>query len=187
MKKKGANVAKAKKKSPAKKAATKKPAAKKPTPKKVAAKKSVAKKLAPKKTAPKKAVAKKAAPKKSNSPKMSTKTSSTKSSQKPAKLVDLSQFMTPLDDRMVVQVMQKEAKTAGGLYIPDTVTDVAGHKEGTVVAVGRGHRDVKGRMRPMDVQKGDKVLFSSFSGSKFEYQNFDLLILRESDVMGVVG
>lgn len=168
-------MAKAKKKPQAKKAAMKKPAAKKSAPKKVVAKKPAAKKSSPKKTVAKKTSAPKLASQKS----MAT--------QKPSKLVDLSQFVTPLDDRLVVQLTQKEAKTAGGLYIPDTVSDVAGHKEGTVVAVGRGHRDGKGRVRPMDVQKGDKVMFSAFGGTKLEFQNYDLLILRESDVMGVVG
>lgn len=177
-------MAKAKKKAPAKKSPAKKTAAKKPAAKKTATKKSVVKKAAPKKPAPKKVASKKSSPVKS---KPAPKFSQAANQKKPAKLVDLSQFVTPLDDRLVVQLTQKEAMTPGGLIIPDTVSDVAGHKEGIVVATGRGHRDNKGRILPMDVQKGDKVLFSSYSGTKLDYQNFDLLILRESDVMGVVG
>lgn len=105
----------------------------------------------------------------------------------PKKLVDLTNFVTPLDDRLMVQLTETERKTAGGLFIPDTVADVSGNLHGTVVAVGRGHFSKKGHLQPMDVKIGDKVVFAQHSGSKIKIQNEDLIILRESDVMGVVN
>ncbi|WP_350159280.1 co-chaperone GroES [Bdellovibrio sp. 22V] len=95
--------------------------------------------------------------------------------------------MTPLDDRLIVQISGAEKMTAGGLYIPDTVADTSGNLEGYVVAVGRGHMGKKGHVRPMDVQVGDRVVFSEYAGSKIKIQNEDLIILREADVMGVVA
>jgi chaperonin GroES len=105
----------------------------------------------------------------------------------PKKLVDLTNFVTPLDDRLMVQLTESERKTAGGLFIPDTVADMSGNLHGTVVAVGRGHFSKKGHLQPMDVKIGDKVVFAQHSGSKIKIQNEDLIILRESDVMGVVN
>lgn len=102
------------------------------------------------------------------------------------KVVDVTDFVTPLDDRMIVQIKAVEKRTTGGLYIPDTVSSVSGHREGLVLSVGRGHRDPKGRLRPMDVKKGDRVLFSEYAGSKLDYAGQELVILRETDVMGVV-
>ena len=102
------------------------------------------------------------------------------------KLVDVSEFVTPLDDRMIVQVLEGEKVTAGGIIIPDTITGVVANRRGVVLSVGRGHRDPKGRVRPMDVQKGDKIVFPDFTGSKINYQGQDLIILRETDVMGVL-
>ncbi|MNT54850.1 10 kDa chaperonin 5 [compost metagenome] len=104
----------------------------------------------------------------------------------PVKLVDLTNFVTPLDDRLMVQLTEKERMTAGGLFIPDSVADMSGNMHGTVVAVGRGHFSKKGHLQPMDVKVGDKVVFAQHSGSKIKIQNEDLIILRESDVMGVV-
>lgn len=179
MKRKGQNVAKGKAKKPVakkvvKKAAPKKKAVKKPAPKKVVAKKAPAKKIAVKKTAAKKAPVVKAAPAKAF-------TSNT------AKKIDLSNFVTPLDDRVMVQLAGAQKMTAGGLYIPDTVADVSGNLQGFVVSVGRGHRNRKGQVRPMDLKVGDKVLFSEYVGSKIKIRDQDILILRESDVLGVVG
>lgn len=99
--------------------------------------------------------------------------------------VDLTKFLTPLDDRLIVQLTEREAKTAGGLYIPDTVSTVTGNLEGHVIAIGRGHRDKKGRIRPLDVSVGDRILFPQYSGSKIDIQGADVVILRESDVMGL--
>lgn len=169
--------------------------------KKTISKKVLSKKSSPKKSrpAPKSKPAVKAKSKRplkkaiqakstsSVSSKTSSKTIMPTASSAPARLVDVSRFVTPLDDRLVVQVKGSEKVTAGGLIIPDTVQNVAGHREGVVIAVGRGHRDHKGRLRPMDVKKGDKILFSSRTDYKLNFQDVELLILRETDVMGVLG
>lgn len=105
---------------------------------------------------------------------------------KPSK-IDFNNWVTPLDDRILVQTVAEERMTPGGLYIPDTVADVSGNFQGLVVAVGRGHLDKKGKIRPLDVKKGDKVVFSQFSGSKVDYQGESVLFLRESDVLGIVN
>ncbi|WP_413585367.1 co-chaperone GroES [Bdellovibrio sp. HCB274] len=178
-------VKKASKKSPAKKASAKKTAVKKPAVK--PAKKTVAKpvkKLAAKAATKKSAMApaKKATPAKSTAPAI-------KQAIKPVakKVVDLTDFVTPLDDRLMVQLSGAERTTASGLlYIPDTVADVSGNLHGTVVAVGRGHISKKGHLRPMELKVGDKVVFSQYSGSKINIQNEDLVILRETEVMGLV-
>lgn len=187
------------KKAPAKKAAPKKAAPKKAAPKKVAAKKAAPKKAvakksaAAKKPAAKKAVAKKATVKKTAAKSAPVKATAMKATPAKAfsapttKKVDLSNFVTPLDDRLMVQLTGAEKMTAGGLYIPDTVADVSGNLQGFVVSVGRGHRNRKGQVRPMDLKVGDKVLFSEYAGTKLKIQNQDVLILRESDVLGVVG
>lgn len=159
-----------------------KPAAKKPIkkPAKSArpAKKVVAKKAAAKKVTAKKAVKAKQptiAPKKFVAP------------AKPSKPIDVSKFVTPLDDRILVQTADAEKMTSGGLHIPDTATSKSANLKGQVLAVGRGHRDKKGRVRPMDVQKGDQVIFSEYSGSKIRYQDQDLIIIRETDVLGILS
>ena len=152
------------KKSPAKKAPAKKATVKKkPMPKKAVVKKAAAKKPA----------AKKATPAKPMKP------------MAPAKKIDFNNFLTPLDDRLIVQLAERERKTAGGLFIPDTVADVSGNLEGVVVAAGRGHLDKKGRIRPMDVKVGDRVIFPQYSGNKIDIPGTDVVILRESDVMGL--
>ncbi|HEX7672720.1 MAG TPA: co-chaperone GroES [Bdellovibrio sp.] len=192
----------------AKAAPKKKTVTKKATPKK-AVKKTVAKKAAVKKAAKpvaaKKAVAKTSAKKSSAkaSPKKAMKAPATKKSapvkaatpakqhllksSEPTKVLDLSDFVTPLDDRLIIQLSGAEKMTAGGLYIPDTVADTSGNLQGVVVSVGRGHVSKKGHLRPMDVQLGDKVVFSEYAGSKIKIQNEDLIIIREGDVMGVVA
>ncbi|WP_413288955.1 co-chaperone GroES [Bdellovibrio sp. HCB337] len=178
------------KKKPAAKKPVKKAVAKKTPAKKAPAKKAVAKKAAPKKAAAKKPVVKTKAKAKSTKP-APKKVSAIKSAPavvvKPTKTIDLSSFVTPLDDRVMVQLTGAEKMTAGGLYIPDTVADVSGNLQGFVVSVGRGHRNKKGHVRPMDLKVGDKVLFSEYTGSKIKIQNQDLLIIREGDVLGVVG
>lgn len=189
----------AKKKASAKKANVKKVAKKtvsKKTPKKVTkkaapskkttAKKAPAKKTVAKKAAVKKAVAKKAPAKKASAPAKASSSHLVKATT-PAKKLDLSGFVTPLDDRIMVQISGAEKMTPGGLYIPDTVADTSGNLEGHVVAVGRGHMNKKGHVRPMDVKVGDRVVFSEYAGSKITIQNEDLIILREGDVMGVVS
>jgi len=178
MKKKEANVAKAKKKAaakkPAKKAAAKKPAAKKQAASKPAAKKPVAKKSA--KSSPKKVPT-------------SSKTSGSKPGFEPAKknvVIDWENFLTPLDDRLIIEMASAERKTAGGLFIPDTASNVSGNFKGTVLIAGRGHRDEKGRIRPMDVKSGDTILFAEYAGSKLDLMGKEVRILRESEVLGIV-
>ena len=171
-----------------KKSLAKKAAAKKVTPKK---KKGALKKIQAKKAAPvkKTASAKKAKPVIKIAvvkPKAALKTLKPLSNTaKPLQKIDFKNFLTPLDDRLIVQLAERERKTAGGLFIPDTVADVSGNLEGLVVAAGRGHRDKKGRVRPMDVKVGDRVIFPQYSGSKIEIPGADVMILRESDVMGL--
>ncbi|MNJ99892.1 10 kDa chaperonin 5 [compost metagenome] len=173
-------VKKTAKKVAAKKAAPKKVALKK-APQKALAKKAPVKKTAAKKSAPKKAAPKVSAVKKPAVP------SHLLRAPAPVKKIDLTGFVSPLDNRVMVQVAGAERMTPGGLYIPDTVGDVSGNLQGVVVAVGRGHMDKKGRIHPMDVKVGDNVVFSQYAGSKIEIQNEDLIILRESEVMGVVS
>lgn len=159
--------------------------------KKVVKKKSIVKKS---KTVAKKAksVVKKTKQKPAAKKKIAAVTkskSAVQAASKPAKTiksVDLKNFVTPLDDRLIVQVEEVDRMTAGGLYIPDTVSDSRTYFQGTILAVGRGHRDIKGRLKPMDVKVGDQILFDSISGAKLTYQSVDLKILRETDVMGVV-
>lgn len=94
-------------------------------------------------------------------------------------------FFSPLDDRILVEVDLFTNRTPGGLYIPDTVEDKP--QGGVVVAVGRGHRDNKGRVRPLDVKIGDKVLFPKFSGTTLEFGGMSVLVLREGDLLGVTN
>lgn len=163
-----------------------------------AVKKIVKKKasIAKKSAAPKKSVTAKktGSGKKPSKPALKSKVTSKKAAAKPrlkeavsAKAADLSHFVTPLDDRLIVRLSGAEKMTAGGLYIPDSVSDTSGNLQGVVVAAGRGHFSKKGHLRPMDVKLGDKVVFSEYAGSKIKIQNEDLVILRESDVMGVVA
>lgn len=147
---------------------------------KAPAKKSVAKKTVSKPKAMAKAPAKKAA-----APKMaSVKAFET---SKAPKILDLSDFVTPLDDRLLVQTAGTEKRTPGGLFIPDTVADVSGNLHGYVVSIGRGHQNKKGHILPMDVKLGDKIVFAEHAGTKINIQNQDLIILREGDVLGVVS
>jgi chaperonin GroES len=95
-------------------------------------------------------------------------------------------FLTPLDDRLLVEIASGERMTAGGLYIPDTAADLSGNFKGKVVVAGRGHRDDKGRVRPMDVRTGDTVLFSEDAGTRLNLMGQEILLLRESDVLGIV-
>jgi chaperonin GroES len=90
----------------------------------------------------------------------------------------------PLHDRVVVKRASNETKTAGGIIIPDT----AGEKpqQGEVVAVGPGARDETGKLVPLDIKKGDKVLFGKWSGTEVKIDDTELLIMKESDVMGVI-
>lgn len=95
------------------------------------------------------------------------------------------QMLTPLDDRLLVEISNGgERVTAGGIIIPDTVA-ITGQKKGTVVVAGRGHRNKKGFTRPMDVQVGDQVLFEEYAGTEIEILGQKVLLLRESDILGI--
>ena len=91
----------------------------------------------------------------------------------------------PLSDRIVVKRTQEEEKTKGGIIIPDTAKEKP--QEGEIIAVGPGGRDEAGKLTPLDVKKGDKVLFGKWSGTEVKIDGQDLLIMKESDIMGVVG
>jgi chaperonin GroES len=91
----------------------------------------------------------------------------------------------PLHDRVVVRRVESEEKTAGGIIIPDTAKEKP--SEGEVIAVGPGGRDENGKLTPMDVKVGDRILFGKWSGTEVKLNNEDLLIMKESDIMGVVG
>jgi chaperonin GroES len=91
----------------------------------------------------------------------------------------------PLHDRVVVRRLDSEEKTKGGIIIPDTAKEKP--QEGEIVAVGSGARDESGKLVPLDVKKGDKVLFGKWSGTEVKIDGQDLLIMKESDIMGVIG
>ena len=90
----------------------------------------------------------------------------------------------PLHDRVVVRRIESEAKTAGGIIIPDTAKEKP--QEGEVIAVGPGGRDEAGKLIPLDVKAGDRILFGKWSGSEVRLDGEDLLIMKESDILGVV-
>ena len=91
----------------------------------------------------------------------------------------------PLHDRVVVQRIDAEEKTKGGIIIPDTAKEKP--QEGKIVAVGPGGRDEAGKLIKPDVKVGDRVLFGKWSGTEVKIDGEDLLIMKESDIMGVVG
>ncbi|MEQ8585907.1 MAG: co-chaperone GroES [Thalassobaculaceae bacterium] len=91
----------------------------------------------------------------------------------------------PLHDRVVIETLQADTKTAGGIIIPDTAKEKP--MQGKVVAVGPGARDETGKVQPLDVKKGDTVLYGKWSGTEVKIDGQELLIMKESDIMGVVG
>src|SRR6188768_2625766 len=91
----------------------------------------------------------------------------------------------PLHDRVVVRRIEAEAKTKGGIIIPDTAKEKP--QEGEIVAVGTGTRDDKGTLIALDVKAGDRVLFGKWSGTEVKLNGEDLLIMKEADIMGVIG
>ena len=101
------------------------------------------------------------------------------------KNVNLSQFISPLDDRVLVQVQKGERMTPGGLFIPDTA-QISGNQRGVVVAVGRGHRDNKGRIRPLELKIGDLILLPEHLGNDIQVSGQQVKILRESEILGVI-
>jgi len=90
----------------------------------------------------------------------------------------------PLHDRVVVKRIDAEDKTAGGIIIPDTAKEKP--SQGEVVAVGLGGRDESGKLIPIDIQVGDRVLFGKWSGTEVKIDDQELLIMKESDIMGVL-
>jgi chaperonin GroES len=90
----------------------------------------------------------------------------------------------PLHDRVVVRRLEQEEKTAGGIIIPDTAKEKP--QEGEVVAVGPGAQDEHGTLQPLDLKTGDRVLFGKWSGTEVKIDGEELMIMKESDVMGVI-
>ncbi|AQX18815.1 MULTISPECIES: co-chaperone GroES [Bartonella] len=91
----------------------------------------------------------------------------------------------PLHDRVVVRRVESENKTAGGIIIPDTAKEKP--QEGEIIAVGNGALDDNGKRVPLEVKAGDRVLFGKWSGTEVKINGEDLLIMKESDIMGILG
>ena len=91
----------------------------------------------------------------------------------------------PLHDRVVVKRLEGEEKTKGGIIIPDTAKEKP--QEGEVIAVGPGARDETGKVQPLDVKPGDRILFGKWSGAEVKLDGKDLLIMKESDILGVLA
>ena len=90
----------------------------------------------------------------------------------------------PLQDRVLVRRLEQEEKTAGGIIIPDTAQEKP--MQGEVLSVGSGYRNDDGKVTPLDVKKGDKVVFGKWSGTEVKIDSEDLLIMKESDIMGIL-
>jgi chaperonin GroES len=90
----------------------------------------------------------------------------------------------PLQDRIIVRRVDEEETTKGGIIIPDTAKEKP--QEGKVIAVGKGKLNEDGKLQPLDVKKGDKVLFSKYAGTEINIKDVEHLIIREDDVLGVV-
>ena len=90
----------------------------------------------------------------------------------------------PLHDRVVVRRLESEEKTKGGIIIPDSAKEKP--QQGEIIAVGPGGRDESGKLIPLDVKAGDKVLFGKWSGTEVKLDGEELLIMKESDIMGVI-
>ncbi|HXC14550.1 MAG TPA: co-chaperone GroES [Stellaceae bacterium] len=91
----------------------------------------------------------------------------------------------PLHDRVLLRRVEQESKTAGGIFIPDTAQEKP--MEGEVIAVGPGARGDDGKVHPLDVKAGDRVLFGKWSGTEIKIDGEELMIMKESDVMGIVA
>ncbi|AZZ37826.1 co-chaperone GroES [Bdellovibrio sp. qaytius] len=183
----------------AKKKSVKKPV-KKVTPKKAAPKAKPAKKAKPvKKTAAKKPVAKKTAPKKAVK-KSAPKAKPVKKTAKPIKKaapakkavatkaapkVDYTKAITPLGDRLVIRLVKAESVSAGGIILLDSSAPTAGYLKGEVLAAGHGTYTKKGHHKLLDVKIGDIVLFNDYSSTKVKFNNEDLHIVHENEVLGV--
>ena len=91
----------------------------------------------------------------------------------------------PLHDRVLVERVESDTKTKGGIIIPDTAQEKP--MEGKVISVGAGVRDEAGKLLPLDVKKGDRILFGKWSGTEVKLDGEDLLIMKESDILGVLA
>ena len=91
----------------------------------------------------------------------------------------------PLHDRVLVKRIEQEKKTSGGIIIPETAQEKP--QEGEIVAVGPGARDESGRLQPLDVKVGDRILFGKWSGTEVKVDGEELLIMKESDILGVIA
>ncbi len=91
----------------------------------------------------------------------------------------------PLHDRVLVRRVEAEEKTAGGIIIPDTAKEKP--QEGEVVAAGSGAKAEDGKITPLDVKAGDRILFGKWSGTEVKVNGEDLLIMKESDILGIIG
>jgi chaperonin GroES len=92
--------------------------------------------------------------------------------------------LRPLGDRILVKRVKEEERTKGGIIIPDTAKEKP--QEGKVVAVGKGKYSEDGKLIPIEVKAGDKILFGKYSGSEFKLEGEDLLVLREDDILGII-
>ncbi len=92
----------------------------------------------------------------------------------------------PMQDRIIVERVEEETKTAGGIIIPDTVSKEK-PQEGKVIAAGKGKVTPEGKVLPLDVKVGDRVLFGKYAGSEIKYDGKEYLIMREDDILGVIG
>jgi chaperonin GroES len=161
---------------PVKKAAPKKSAAKKSVTKAVKATKPAAKKSV--KAKPASTKTKKSAPVKAVAFKPTVKPA-------PKAKVDYTKAITPLGDRLVVRLTQVERMSPGGLFLPDSVSSTTGYLKGEVLAAGHGTFTKKGHHKLLDVKIGDLILFSDYSSTKIKYNDEDLHIVHETDVLGV--
>jgi len=91
----------------------------------------------------------------------------------------------PLHDRVVVERLDSDEKTAGGIIIPDSAQEKP--MQGKILAVGSGARDDSGKIQPLDVREGDTILFGKWSGTEVKIDGKDLLIMKESDIMGIIN
>ena len=91
----------------------------------------------------------------------------------------------PLGDRVLVKRVEEETKTKGGIIIPDTAKEKP--QEGEVISVGAGARDESGKVQPLELKAGDRILFGKWSGTEVKVDGEDLLIMKESDVLGVIA
>ena len=90
----------------------------------------------------------------------------------------------PLQDRVMVKRLEEEQKTAGGIIIPDTAKEKP--QKGEIIAAGPGKKDENGKLIPLDVKAGDKVLFSKYAGTEIKVEGEELLMMREDDIMGII-